>query len=182
MQLSNIPACPVSYDGYNFKSKLEGRYYALFKELGLNVVYEPTRFSMRYGMIYTPHFALYGVRWRGESAEYYTNKAGLPIYVEVKGASDYRDININARTRIETFAEKKPILVVGNIPEFLEDLSQHRGGKMFNFCFMDGGKETCFFCRKGNEIWLESIDENDFRFSSIEKELSIARQAFQNER
>lgn len=182
MQLSNIPACPVSYDGYNFKSKLEGRYYALFKELGLNVVYEPTRFSMRYGMIYTPDFALYGVRWRGESAEYYTNKAGLPIYVEVKGASDYRDININARTRIETFAEKKPILVVGNIPEFLEDLSQHRGGKMFNFCFMDGGKETCFFCRKGNEIWLESIDENDFRFSSIEKELSIARQAFQNER
>lgn len=182
MQLSNIPACPVSYDGYNFKSKLEGRYYALFKELGLNVVYEPTRFSMRYGMIYTPDFALYGVRWRGESAEYYTNKAGLPIYVEVKGASDYRDININARTRIETFAEKKPILVVGNIPEFLEDLSQHRGGKMFNFCFMDGGRETCFFCRKGNEIWLESIDENDFRFSSIEKELSIARQAFQNER
>lgn len=182
MQLSNIPACPVSYDGYNFKSKLEGRYYALFKELGLNVVYEPTRFSMRYGMIYTPDFALYGVRWRGESAEYYTNKAGLPIYVEVKGASDYRDININARTRIETFAEKKPILVVGNIPEFLEDLSQHRDGKMFNFCFMDGGKETCFFCRKGNEIWLESIDENDFRFSSIEKELSIARQAFQNER
>lgn len=182
MQLSNIPACPVSYDGYNFKSKLEGRYYALFKELGLNVVYEPTRFSMRYGMIYTPDFALYGVRWRGESAEYYTNKAGLPIYVEVKGASDYCDININARTRIETFAEKKPILVVGNIPEFLEDLSQHRGGKMFNFCFMDGGRETCFFCRKGNEIWLESIDENDFRFSSIEKELSIARQAFQNER
>lgn len=182
MQLSNIPACPVSYDGYNFKSKLEGRYYALFKELGLNVVYEPTRFSMRYGMIYTPDFALYGVRWRGESAEYYTNKAGLPIYVEVKGASDYRDININARTRIETFAEKKPILVVGNIPEFLEDLSQHRGGRMFNFCFMDGGRETCFFCRKGNEIWLESIDENDFRFSSIEKELSIARQAFQNER
>ena len=182
MQLSNIPACPVSYDGYNFKSKLEGRYYALFKELGLNVVYEPTRFSMRYGMIYTPDFALYGVRWRGESAEYYTNKAGLPIYVEVKGASDYHDININARTRIETFAEKKPILVVGNIPEFLEDLSQHRGGKMFNFCFMDGGRETCFFCRKGNEIWLESIDENDFRFSSIEKELSIARQAFQNER
>ena len=182
MQLSNIPACPVSYDGYNFKSKLEGRYYALFKELGLNVVYEPTRFSMRYGMIYTPDFALYGVRWRGESAEYYTNKAGLPIYVEVKGASDYRDININARTRIETFAEKRPILVVGNIPEFLEDLSQHRGGKMFNFCFMDGGRETCFFCRKGNEIWLESIDENDFRFSSIEKELSIARQAFQNER
>ena len=182
MQLSNIPACPVSYDGNNFKSKLEARYYALFKELGINVVYEPTRFLMKYNMSYTPDFALYGVRWRGESAEYYTNKTGQPIFVEVKGASSYRDINTNAQVRIETFSAKKPILVVGNIPEFLSDLSDHRGDKMFNFYFMDGGRETCFFCRKVNEIWLEGINENDFRFSSIEKELSIARQAFQNER
>ena len=57
-RIYTIPYEPVTYDGYNFRSKLECRWYVFFNALGVVSVYEPKRFYLGYEIIYTPDFAL----------------------------------------------------------------------------------------------------------------------------
>lgn len=47
---------PVTYCGWNMKSKLEGMYAVFVDKLGLDFIYEPERFKLSNGQIYTPDF------------------------------------------------------------------------------------------------------------------------------
>ena len=40
MELKNLKPISITYDGINFRSKLETRYYIFFKSLGFDIEYD----------------------------------------------------------------------------------------------------------------------------------------------
>jgi hypothetical protein len=73
---TNLKPIPTTYDGMNFRSKLEARYYIFFKSLGFDIEYEPEVENV-HG--YQPDFVIYSTREEDD----YLGKA-QPIYVEIK--------------------------------------------------------------------------------------------------
>ena len=81
---TNLKPISTTYDGMNFRSKLEARYYIFFKSRGFDIEYEPEVENV-YG--YQPDFVIYSTREEDD----YLGKA-QPIYVEIKPIRDITKI------------------------------------------------------------------------------------------
>lgn len=73
MGVSNFKAIPTSYDGINFRSRLEAKWAAFFHLMGWKYEYEPIDLDG-----YIPDFVLTGCK--------------IPIYVEVKPALTMKEL------------------------------------------------------------------------------------------
>ena len=127
------------YNGHYFRSRLEARWAVFFDQCGVSWEYEAQGYNLGDGVLYLPDFLLHAVVFN--HAGY---SRGNDLYVEVKGKMTQADAE-----KIKRFAEEKPILVVGDIPngeelysicESIRDAGYHEqyGISEFNFELVDG--------------------------------------------
>lgn len=173
--MPEIKAIETIYNGYRFRSRLEARWAVFFDAMGIKYDYEPEGFSMDYGIRYLPDFALLNIRWRGQDAPEYVGKPVDKIYIEVKGVNSYSDIPYNDCLRIEMFASRYPLLVLGNIPQSAYDAMGTDW--LFNFSLLDGDQYPCFFSKYNGEIWVCGPDHEEFWDKTSEKALALAKMA-----
>lgn len=62
-----ITPIPVWYNGYHFRSTLEGRWGVFFDHLDISYEYEPQGFKLQDGVCYLPDFWFPYVRWWAEA-------------------------------------------------------------------------------------------------------------------
>ena len=109
--MNGIQAIETFYRGIMFRSRLEARWAKLFSELGIDWTYETEGYNvpLKDGthVRYLPDFVL-----RGGSV-----RCPDPLYVEVKGNMKAEDA-----IKIRAFSEHRPIYIVGNIPEDIDDI------------------------------------------------------------
>ena len=155
-RLQRIPAKKVWYNGEIYNSALEAKWAVFFDTMGIEYKHEPREYMPETGVRYLPDFALFNVKWRGEKPQF-LNSGRHVVFVEVKGANSYDELDIKEKVKIEEFAQNWPLLVLGNLPEDSNYFNKNwdRSDKLMNFCFLDGKDEDCFFIEDSNkQIWL----------------------------
>lgn len=192
---NRIKPIETYYNGYRFRSRLEARWAVFFDALGMKYEYEPQGFDLGNGLYYLPDFLLHNVITR-----YAQGGEKIDIFVEVKGIPNEKDAQ-----KIERFAQKYPIWVVGELPrpdnyvaacekqrdDFCESYEKPEKRK-YNFpdrcvfCPYDHGMidgDMCFSFSLGFNDNTLSFHGNDSSYGygeyypEIENALRIARQA-----
>lgn len=150
-----MKAIETVYNGYKFRSRLEARWAVFFDSVGIKYQYEPEGFVLRDGTRYLPDFYLPDV---------YLRHGGKGLYVEVKGVIDERaertitslwnnnyldDSRWNYRE--EDFL---PVLIVGNIPKDIDEITETCDGIFYDFGLIDGDHTYC--------AWLSKTPNNHF--------------------
>ena len=141
MDMGNcMKAIPITYQGIQFRSKLECRHYNFMKKIGWNIEYEPEVKDV-YG--YQPDFELF--------SEIEANEDGFILggcshsakryFIEVKPISSqsefYSDAYKSFRDKVyKSGILKKGILfIVGNNLKLRNDATDNYGGKIFVYAF-----------------------------------------------
>ena len=141
MDMGNcMKAIPITYQGIQFRSKLECRHYNFMKKIGWNIEYEPEVKDV-YG--YQPDFELF--------SEIEANEDGFILggcshsakryFIEVKPISSqsefYSDAYKSFRDKVyKSGILKKGILfIVGNNLKLRNDATDPYGGKIFVYAF-----------------------------------------------
>ena len=141
MDMGNcMKAIPITYQGIQFRSKLECRHYNFMKKIGWNIEYEPEVKDV-YG--YQPDFELF--------SEIEANEDGFILggcsysakryFIEVKPISSqsefYSDAYKSFRDKVyKSGILKKGILfIVGNNLKLRNDATDNCGGKIFVYAF-----------------------------------------------
>ena len=141
MDMGNcMKAIPITYQGIQFRSKLECRHYNFMKKIGWNIEYEPEVKDV-YG--YQPDFELF--------SEIEANEDGFILggcshsakryFIEVKPISSqsefYSDAYKSFRDKVyKSGILKKGILfIVGNNLKLRNDATDTYGGKIFVYAF-----------------------------------------------
>lgn len=153
-----IAAKQTYYKGNIFRSRLEAKWAVFFDEMGIKYRYEPGTYRVPmdgYFMRYCPDFVLQNVRTQQEIQQ--------PLYVEVKGVERYSDINQNEQRKIESFANKNSILVLGSFPPNVSYLPKGPD-YLCNFFLINGQNIPCFFVICNGEPWL--VDQ--YRLNQID--------------
>ena len=126
MDTCNImKAIPITYNGINFRSKLEARHYIFMKKIGWNVEYEPEVEGV-FG--YQPDFAVFT-----DGNCYGQDK----LYVEVKPISsqaqfygeDYK--NFRDKVHRSGILKKGSLLIVGNNLKLRDVKGHYNEGKIY---------------------------------------------------
>ena len=131
-----MKAIPITYNGINFRSKLEARHYIFMKKIGWNVEYEP---EVEEVFGYQPDFELFS---EIEKAEYSgCSHSANRYFIEVKPiknqAEFYGDVYKSFREKIyKSGILKKGILfILGNNLKLRNDAEGHYGEKIFVYAF-----------------------------------------------
>lgn len=146
----------TSYNGYNFRSRLEARWAVAFDAMGIEYEYEPEGFTLADGTSYLPDFKLLNVRHRG------ADEWG-PLFVEVKGQMSPADLK-----KISLFEE--PIIVIGAIPpigNIYKTTIEH--DYEWSFRFIDGDEYHGFFSKYEGEIWFAGWDHDEWDYGRLIK-------------
>ena len=136
------------YKGIEFRSRLEARWARFFDACGVRWDYEQEGYELGYGRRYLPDFLVHNVGIYG------SEKKGIyfDIYFEVKGLMNQKDSEkiIAFSTRelsenvIDTGLEsvrlyKKPLILVGNIPQSITDMLTDNDNSIYKPAFYDFG-------------------------------------------
>ena len=126
----DMKAIPITYNGINFRSKLEARWYIFMKKLGWNIEYEPEVENV-YG--YQPDFVIYPDKNR--HCTFNKDNDYTPIYVEVKPLNYleefFTDKYEEAREKItKSGMLRHDLIVVGSVL-----FNKSRGNKNFAIRF-----------------------------------------------
>jgi len=128
---TEIKAIPTIYKGISFRSRLEARWAVIFDQLGIDWHYETEGYDVPISngvtIRYLPDFVLYGGSIRCPDR----------LFVEVKG-----NMKADDAIKIKSFSDYRPIYVVGNIPQNIDDICNgidtDFGVSYYNFLTVDG--------------------------------------------
>lgn len=191
----DIKPIETYYKGIKFRSRTEARWAVFFDACGIKWDYEHEGYVVGDNLCYLPDFLIYNVGIRG------CEKGGqaFDLYIEVKGNNKITPEEIE---KIEKFSavtneedredwdkllkNKKNILVVGSVPQNLEDMRalNNEDNDFYSFKYIDEDPYQLYLCVKDNQLLLRGSDTNymsDIYETKYEKELeeklAIARSA-----
>lgn len=106
--MGHVTAINTSYNGYNFRSRLEARWAIFFDQMGVDYVYESEGFNLD-GIRYLPDFYLpKGIQIYGE------NKSRRNIWLEVKPPIKLSDADNEKINAFLSHTDNQLILVSGD--------------------------------------------------------------------
>jgi hypothetical protein len=111
MVYDQIHAKPVSFEGVQYRSKLEAKWAMMFKHLEWNCSYEPIKIGS-----WIPDFVIFGSR-----------RPTHPVFVEVKPLDAYESVN-----KLDLIPNYFDILLVGNGPQESTHIGHPRIGWIRN--------------------------------------------------
>ena len=178
-----MQAIPITYQGIEFRSKLECRHYRFMKTIGWNIEYEPEVEGV-YG--YQPDFELFSETEEKNSGCSFSSDR---YFIEVKPirsqAEFYNDSYKSFRDKVyrSGILNKGILFIVGNNLKLRNDATGHYGEKIFVYAFrmLDEDKinnqeerndSLCSFsgCPEGNYEWIGLTETwNDCRNDWIKK-------------
>lgn len=172
--MEQIKAIETIYNGYRFRSRLEARWAVFFDALGVDYEYEPEGFDLGDGIYYLPDFRVMCHGKRGACDE-----DAWPLYIEVKGVMTEDDAR-----KIKKFAERMPILVVGGIPQWVDEawLNNDMGCDVhaLNYQTIDGDYFGAFpTADKRGRFYLMGADSNYMDSEGVERAESACQSARQ---
>lgn len=166
--MSILNAIETEYKGYRFRSRLEARWAVAFDAMGIKYEYEPEGFVLNDGSKYLPDFRLLNVRHSSYFNEF------EPMYAEVKGVMSAYDLK-----RIQLFPA--PIVVIGNIPNVVDDLYWENDSKKWyewSHIFINYDQYPGYFSKYKGEIWFCGPDHDEWDCGALMFEgISAAKKA-----
>ena len=173
--MSQIKAIQTEYQGYRFRSRLEARWAVFFDAMGIQWEYEPEGYALEDGTLYLPDFWL-NINRRMFPGE---QKSRPGCFVEVKGFMTDADAH-----KIILFSKKQPIIVLGNIPNSVDEWSekcyktQDLNTPMYSYFLVDGDNYTAYFSEYNGELWITGGDHEEWDCGKkMELALEKARKA-----
>ena len=191
----DIKPIETKYKGIKFRSRAEARWAVFFDACGIKWDYEPEGYVVGDNLCYLPDFLIHNVGIRGSEKDGQT----FDLYIEVKGSNKITSEEIE---KIDKFSavtneedredwdkllkNKKNILVVGSVPQNLEDMRalNNEDNDFYSFKYIDEDTYQLYLCVKDNQLLLRGSDTNymsDIYETKYEKELeeklAIARSA-----
>lgn len=191
----DIKPIETYYNGIKFRSRAEARWAVFFDACGIKWEYEPEGYVVGDNLCYLPDFLIHNVGIRGSEK----NGQTFDLYVEVKGSNKITSEEIE---KIDKFSavtneedredwdkmlkNKKNILVVGSVPQNLDDMRalNNEDNDFYSFKYIDEDTYQLYLCVKDNQLLLRGSDTNymsDIYETKYEKELeeklAIARSA-----
>ena len=130
-----MQAIPITYQGIEFRSKLECRHYRFMKTIGWNIEYEPEVEGV-YG--YQPDFELFSETEEKNSGCSFSSDR---YFIEVKPirsqAEFYNDSYKSFRDKVyrSGILNKGILFIVGNNLKLRNDATGHYGEKIFVYAF-----------------------------------------------
>lgn len=193
--MTEIKPIETIYKGYKFRSRLEARWAVFFDACNVKWEYEPEGYDLGNGVYYLPDFLLHDVGIRSSEDE------GIlyDLYVEVKGVMTKEDADkINKFSSIDYIWYKDNngnelgeadiknlILIVGNIPENIDDMvdcfyESRYTPSYYSFENIDGDEFPALLVIKDRKLVIRGADSNylrDVDEEGTEKALALAKQA-----
>lgn len=191
----DIKPIETYYNGIKFRSRAEARWAVFFDACGIKWEYEPEGYVVGDNLCYLPDFLIHNVGIRGSEK----NGQTFDLYIEVKGSNKITSEEIE---KIDKFSavtneedredwdkmlkNKKNILVVGSVPQNLDDMRalNNEDNDFYSFKYIDEDTYQLYLCVKDNQLLLRGSDTNymsDIYETKYEKELeeklAIARSA-----
>ena len=135
MDTRNImKAIPITYQGINFRSKLECRHYNFMKKIGWNVEYEPEVEDV-YG--YQPDFELFCEGGLGTGCSHAADRYFIEVKPIRSQAEFYSDKYKSFREKVykSGILNKGVLFIVGNNLKLRNDIDGMGGKKIFVYAF-----------------------------------------------
>lgn len=185
----DIKPIETYYKGIKFRSRTEARWAVFFDACGVQWDYEPEGYVVEDNLCYLPDFIIPNVSIKDSEEE---NGQTFDLYIEVKGSNK---ITSEEEEKIDKFSavineedredwnkmlkNKKNILVVGSVPQNLDDMYDlwNKENSFYNFRYIDEDECRVYLYVKDGQLLLRSSRMPIICEKELEKKLAIARSA-----
>ena len=130
-----MQAIPITYQGIEFRSKLECRHYRFMKTIGWNIEYEPEVKDV-YG--YQPDFELFSeTEGKNSGCSFSSDRYFIEVKPIRSQAEFYNDSYKSFRDKVyrSGILNKGILFIVGNNLKLRNDATGHYGEKIFVYAF-----------------------------------------------